>query len=119
VIFLKINGVDIPRVADESRINIKNLGNNHFLIRAVYGFKETPVIDHILDILHNQHGIQRVGDDSIFFLSGDVLFGFQINNLSMGRGQLFTFMANFASKTEDVYKFDTKKVIKIGARYDF
>lgn len=119
VIFLKINGVDIPRVADESRINIKNLGNNHFLIRAVYGFKETPEIDHILDILLNQHGIQCIADDSIFFLSGDVLFGFQINNLSMGRGQLFTAMANFATKIEDVYKFDIKKVIKIGARYDF
>lgn len=119
VIFLKINGVDVPHVTDESRINIKNLGNNHFLVRAVYGFKETPVIDHILDILSKHHNIQCNVDDSIFFLSGDVLFGSEIKELSMGRGHLFTFMADVASKTEDVYNFDIKKIIKIGARYDF
>jgi len=51
IFFLKMSTWDVPYVNDSERITMRDLGGQVFLVRAVYGFKETPDINSILTLL--------------------------------------------------------------------
>jgi len=118
VVFLKISAWDVPQISDNDRLSVKNLGNNIFLIRAIYGFKETVDINHILDILCKFHKIECTTEDSTFFLSREYLTENEISKMSFKREYLFKAMVRNVSHTEDFYKFDPERVIKLGSLID-
>ena len=49
IFFLKISIWDVPYIDDDKRITIKELGPNIYVVRAVYGFKEQPDSNKILN----------------------------------------------------------------------
>ena len=118
VIFLKISAWDVPRINDSDRLSVKDLGKNIFLVRAIYGFKETADINHILDILSQTHKIKCVADDSTFFLPRDSLIENETEKMSFKREYLFRAMVRNCSHTQDFYKFDRRKVIQLGSLID-
>jgi len=73
VIFLKISIWDVPYVKDEDRLNLKEMGVGIYLVRAMFGFKETPDMNKIMDLLDSQHGIQCDLMETSFFLARDTV----------------------------------------------
>ena len=118
IVFLKISSWSSPRIDDQDRITLKELRENIFLVRALYGFKETPKINHILELLNSIYGINCNQEDSAFFLSRDSLIENEVSKMSWGREKIFLTMAKHASKAEDFYNFDPRRVIKLGALVD-
>jgi KUP system potassium uptake protein len=114
VIFLKVSVWDVPRVDDAKRIAMKDLGNNMFLVRAVYGFKETPDISHILSLLGQYHNVKTVVEESSFFLARDSVVAHEIPQMSMWREHLFISMMQNASRAADFFKVDPGRVIELG-----
>jgi len=114
VIFLKVSVWDVPRVSDDKRIALKDLGHNMFLVRAVYGFKETPDIGHILRLLNTNHNINCVVEESSFFLARDSVVAHEIPQMSMWREHLFISMMQNASRAADFFKVDPGRVIELG-----
>jgi KUP system potassium uptake protein len=54
VFFLKVSIWDVPYVKDEERITLRDLGNGIYVVRAVYGFNETPDMGHIIELIEKQ-----------------------------------------------------------------
>jgi KUP system potassium uptake protein len=42
---------------DKDRIQLKEMGGGVYLVRAMYGFKETPDINQIMNLSASQHEI--------------------------------------------------------------
>ena len=94
------------------------MGNSLILVRSIYGFKETPDVGHILDLLNKHHNINCLTEDATFFLPRDSLNEAEISELKTIRERLFGIMIQNASRAEDFYKFDPRKVIKLGSMID-
>jgi len=116
VIFLKISVWDVPRVTDEDKISVKDMGSNVYLVRAIYGFKETPDITGVLDLLDSQHHISCPINETSFFLARDLLVPTPGNKMSLWREYLFVWMLQNASRTADFFKIDAGRVIELGAK---
>ena len=114
VIFLKVSVWDVPRIEDKQRIALKDLGDNMFLVRAIYGFKETPDIGQVLRLLNENHGINCVVEESSFFLARDSIVAHEIPQMSMWREHLFISMMQNASRAADFFKVDPGRVIELG-----
>ena len=114
VIFLKVSVWDVPRIEDKQRIALKDLGDNMFLVRAVYGFKETPDIGQVLRLLNENHGINCIVEESSFFLARDSIVAHEIPQMSMWREHLFISMMQNASRAADFFKVDPGRVIELG-----
>lgn len=116
VIFLKISVWDVPRVSAEDKISVKDMGNNVYLVRAIYGFKETPDISEVLALLDSQHHISCPISETSFFLARDLLVPTEGPKMSLWREHLFVWMLQNASRTADFFKIDAGRVIELGAK---
>jgi KUP system potassium uptake protein len=116
VIFLKISVWDVPRVSDEDKVSVKDMGSNVYLVRAIYGFKETPDITGVLALLDSQHHINCPISETSFFLARDLLVPTPGNKMSLWREYLFVWMLQNASRTADFFKIDAGRVIELGAK---
>ena len=117
-IFLKICLCNAPYLEDIKRLTVKDMSNSLILVRSIYGFKETPDVGHILDLLNKHHNINCLTEDATFFLPRDSLNEAEISELKTIRERLFGIMIQNASRAEDFYKFDPRKVIKLGSMID-
>jgi len=116
VIFLKISVWDVPRVTDADKISVKDMGSNVYLVRAIYGFKETPDITGVLALLDSQHHISCPINETSFFLARDLLVPTPGSKMSLWREYLFVWMLQNASRTADFFKIDAGRVIELGAK---
>lgn len=118
VIFLKVSVWDVPRISDDKRIDFKDLGDEVYIVRAIYGFKETPDISKIIKLLHNHYGIKFTIAEASFFLAREHILAKQIPQMSMWRELLFIWMMNNASKTADFFKIESGRVIELGSQIE-
>lgn len=118
IIFLKISVWDVPYVEDDERITLKDMGGNMFLVRAVFGFKETPDVTKILELLDQQHGIQCDLMDTSFFLARDTVVPSSIPGMAIWREKLFAWMFQNASKPADFFQIPTNRVVELGAKIE-
>ncbi|MDW7664025.1 MAG: potassium transporter Kup, partial [Nitrosomonadaceae bacterium] len=85
VIFLKVSIWDVPRIKKEDRLNLKDMGDGIYLVRAIYGFKETPNIKGILKLLESEHKIYCDLLETSFFLSKDTIIPSSIRGMAPWR----------------------------------
>ena len=100
------------------RIDFKDLGDEVYIVRAIYGFKETPDISQIIKSLHNHYGIKFTIAEASFFLAREHILAKQIPQMSMWRELLFIWMMNNASKTADFFKIESGRVIELGSQIE-
>lgn len=118
VIFLKISVWDVPYVQDQDRLNLKNMDGGIYLVRAMYGFKETPDVNHILDLLDTQHQIKCDLMETSFFLARDTVVPSAIPGMAMWRERLFAWMYQNAAKPSDFFQIPTNRVVELGAKIE-
>ena len=117
VIFLKISIWDVPFVEEEKRITFKDLGNEMFLVRAIYGFKETPDALKIIDDL-KAYGIECESMDTSYFLARDSVIPSAIPGMAIWREKIFAWMYQNAAKPSDFYQIPTNRVVELGAKIE-
>ena len=118
VIFMKISVWDVPRVAHEQRLSIKDLGNNVFMVRAIYGFKETPDISEVLELPRTQYQIDCPLMETSFFMARDSLVAKEIPQMSMWRESIFIWMMQNAARAADFFKVDSGRLIELGTKIE-
>jgi KUP system potassium uptake protein len=118
VIFMKISVWDVPRVSQEQRLSVKDLGNNVYLIRAIYGFKETPDISEVLELLKLQHQIDCPLMETSFFMARDSLVAKEIPQMSLWRESIFIWMMQNAARAADFFKVDSGRLIELGTKIE-
>ena len=118
VFFLKISIWDVPFVADEERLTLKDLGGNIYLLRAAFGFKEAPEVNKVLDLTSSQFGIEFELMDTSFFLARDTVVPSKLLGMSLWREQLFAWMYQNGAKPSDFFHIPANRVVELGTKVE-
>lgn len=118
VIFLKMSIWDIPYVEDSERLNLKDMGGGIYLVRAIFGFKETPDVNKILDLLATKHQIVCDLMETSFFLARDTVIPSAIPGMALWREKLFAWLYQNAAKPSDFYQIQANRVVELGAKIE-
>jgi KUP system potassium uptake protein len=118
VFFLKISIWDVPFVKDNQRLTLKELGPNIYVVRAVYGFKETPDASQILGLLETQFDLKTDEMHTSFFLSRDTVVPTDIPGMALWREALFAWMYQNAGRQSDFFKIPANRLVELGAKVE-
>jgi KUP system potassium uptake protein len=118
VFFLKVSIWDVPYVNDAERIMMKDLGGNIHVVRAIYGFKETPDMGTILDLIEKSFGMKFDLMNTSFFLSRDTIVPSAIPGMALWRERLFCWMYQNAGRQSDFFKIPANRLVELGAKVE-
>jgi KUP system potassium uptake protein len=118
IFFVKLSTWDVPYVNDQERLSINDLGGNIFLVRAVYGFKESPDINKVLLLLSEQKNIEFNLMDTSFFVARDTIVPSANPGMALWREKLFGWMMQNAAKPSDFFKIPTNRLVELGAKVE-
>ena len=118
VFFLKVSIWDMPYVDDAQRLTLKELGPNIYVVRAVYGFKETPDSNQILDLLESQFSLKIDKMNTSFFLSRDTIIPTSLPGMAIWREVIFAWMYQNAGRQSDFFKIPANRVVELGAKVE-
>ncbi|HBK44134.1 MAG: potassium transporter Kup [Polynucleobacter sp. GWA2_45_21] len=118
VFFLKVSIWDVPYVSDEERITMKDLGGNIHVVRAIYGFKETPDMGSIIDLIEKTFGMKFDLMNTSFFLSRDTIVPSAIPGMAIWRERLFCWMYQNAGRQSDFFKIPANRIVELGAKVE-
>jgi KUP system potassium uptake protein len=118
VFFLKVSIWDVPYVNDAERITMKDLGGNIHVVRAIYGFKETPDMDSIIVLIEKTFGIKFDLMNTSFFLSRDTIVPSAIPGMALWRERLFCWMYQNAGRQSDFFKIPANRLVELGAKVE-
>ncbi|WP_397390317.1 potassium transporter Kup [Polynucleobacter sp.] len=118
VFFLKVSIWDIPYVNDAERITMKDLGGNIHVVRAIYGFKETPDMGSIIELIEKSSGLRFNLMDTSFFLSRDTIVATELPGMALWRERLFCWMYQNAGRQSDFFKIPANRLVELGAKVE-
>jgi KUP system potassium uptake protein len=118
VFFLKVSIWDVPYVDDSERITMKDLGGNIHVVRAIYGFKETPDMATIIELIEKSSGLKFNMMDTSFFLSRDTIVATELPGMAMWRERLFCWMYQNAGRQSDFFKIPANRLVELGAKVE-
>lgn len=118
VFFLKVSIWDVPYVDDSERITMKDLGGNIHVVRAIYGFKETPDMGKIIELIEKTSGIHFNLMDTSFFLSRDTIVATNLPGMALWRERLFCWMYQNAARQSDFFKIPANRLVELGAKVE-
>jgi KUP system potassium uptake protein len=117
-IFLTFITLDIPYVDDSKRIEIKELGGGLYLVRATYGFNETPDVKAVLKQLETQQNMSFDLMDTSFFLARETVVPTQLPGMSVWRERIFAWMHQNAAKPTDFFSIPANRVVELGTKIE-
>ena len=115
---LTVKTLETPRVANEERLKIEPLGGSFTRITAFYGFKETPRIRRIMDLVA-QKDIELEMADTSFFLSRDSI---RINEITPPggmnrlRARWFKWLYKNSTPATDFYRIPDNRAVELGSQ---
>ena len=118
IFFVKLSTWDVPYVHDSERITMKDFGGGIYLVRAVNGFKESPDINKVLDLLQKQENITFNVMDTSFFVSRDTIVPSANPGMALWREKLFGWMMQNAAKPSDFFKIPANRLVELGAKVE-
>jgi KUP system potassium uptake protein len=119
VFFLKVSIWDVPHVTDEERITLRDLGNGIYVVRAVYGFNETPDMGRIIELIEKTSGLQFDLMNTSFFLSRDTIVASpEVAGMALWRERLFCWMYQNAGRQSDFFKIPANRLVELGAKVE-
>jgi KUP system potassium uptake protein len=118
VFFLKVSIWDVPYVKDEERITLRDLGNGIYIVRAIYGFNETPDMGQIIALIEKSSDLKFDLMSTSFFLSRDTIVSTEIPGMAMWRERLFAWMYQNAGRQSDFFKIPANRLVELGAKVE-
>ena len=118
VFFIKLSTWDVPYVNDDERLQLKELGKDIYVVRAIHGFKETPDMNSVLALITAKHGLEFDEMDTSFFLARDTIVPSKLPGMALWREKLFSWMYQNAAKPSDFFKIPPNRVVELGAKIE-
>lgn len=104
IFFLNIVTWDVPYVKDDERINAKEIGKNIYVVRAVFGFNESPDMQEILKLITSKLELKFNISDTSFFVSRDAISPEELSGMSRWREAIFSWMLKNSARQSDFFK---------------
>ncbi|MEW6288507.1 MAG: potassium transporter Kup [Thermodesulfobacteriota bacterium] len=113
VLMLSIISAETPTVPPEEQVDVENLGQGFYRVKAFYGFMETPDIPRILELL-SEKGLEIDIYSTSFFLGRENLLPTGSASMAQWRKQLFIFMSRNAWNVTSFFKIPPDRVVELG-----
>lgn len=117
VVLLTVYTEEIPFVADDQRIEIQKLEGGFCIIKAHYGFKESPDVPALLEQC-SKHGLVFNMMDTSFFLSRERLIPAAKPSMPIVFERIFSGMTKNAMNATDFFKIPTNRVVELGTQVE-
>jgi len=133
VLILSVASEEIPQIDDEERVTCEPLGHGFYLVKARYGFMETPDVPKVLALLPGEleeqghhTGAFKVQDTS-FYLGRETLIvarkalkaDARVGRMVRWRRVLFALMARNAQSATAFFQLPPNRVVELGAQIQF
>jgi KUP system potassium uptake protein len=109
---------EIPYIREEDRVEVHEIGGGLFVVRANYGFNETPDVLAVLRRLEKEHGMAFELMDTSFFLARETVVPTQLPGMSIWRERVFAWMHQNAAKPTDFFSIPANRVVELGTKIE-
>jgi KUP system potassium uptake protein len=119
VIFVTVRILDIPYVEAGDRVQVEAMGNEWYMIRMNFGFKDRPDVSEGLRLCAPR-GLEFNLLETSFFLNRETLVpvtGHE-DGMALWRERMFATMARNASSITDYFNIPTNRVIELGTQIE-
>ncbi|HEY4351464.1 MAG TPA: potassium transporter Kup [Paraburkholderia sp.] len=117
-IFLTFITRDIPYVEETDRLTVKDVSGGLFLVKAVYGFNETPDVKAVLEAVGRTNDTTFELMDTSFFLARETVVPTQLPGMSVWRERVFAWMHQNAAKPTDFFSIPANRVVELGTKIE-
>jgi KUP system potassium uptake protein len=117
-IFLNFKTRDIPYVDDQERLEVKDIGGGLFLVKAAYGFNETPDVKAVLEQIGRTHAMTFELMDTSFFMARETVVPTELPGMSVWRERVFAWMHQNAAKPTDFFSIPANRVVELGTKIE-
>jgi len=117
-VVMMIETGDVPQVADEERLEIRDLGRGFLTIRAQFGFMEQPNVMRALAQCRQRQLTFGPMETSFVIGRDKILAGKRPSALSRWRKALFIFLSNNALDATEFFGIPINRVVELGAQVE-
>jgi KUP system potassium uptake protein len=114
-VIMTVKFVDLPRVDEQGRLTIGEVGNSFTRITVRYGFMETPHIPKALAIVRKE-GLSFDIMSTTFFLSRRSLKASKTSGMPIWQDRIFIMLARGADDASSYFRLPTDRVVEIGTQ---
>jgi KUP system potassium uptake protein len=118
VILLCIRTLDIPRVPDEQRLEIRDFGHNFYTIVTRYGFVEEPDIWRVLAQCQARDLHFNMMETSVF-VGREKLVISDRTPLAKWRKELFLLLFRLSLSAVEFFRVPSNRVVELGGQTEF
>lgn len=116
-VFLTVHQQPVPRVADEQRLTVHDLGHDCYQIDVNYGFKDAPDVPEALS--HCQvEGLRFDTMETSYFVPRQTIIPSVAGPMAMWREQLFVAMYRNARDTAYYFRLPSNRVVELGTQIE-
>jgi KUP system potassium uptake protein len=114
-VILTVVTVDVPRIADHQRVEMKKVSDSFSLVTMTFGYMEEPNVPHALGLCR-QLGWKFDIMSTSFFVSRRSLRPSAKSEMPFWQDRLFIALARNASDATDYFHIPTGRVVEIGTQ---
>ena len=114
-VIMTVKFVDTPRVEEQGRLTIGEVGNSFTRITVRYGFMETPHLPKALAIVRKE-GLSFDIMSTTFFLSRRTLKASKTSGMPIWQDRIFIVLARGADDASSYFRLPTDRVVEIGTQ---
>jgi KUP system potassium uptake protein len=133
VLIMSVASEEIPKVPDDERISCEPLGQGFYLVKARYGFMETPDVPKVLSFLPGEleeqghHTSAFKVQDTSFYLGRETLIvgkkapkaDARFGHMQHWRRVLFALMSRNAQSATAFFQLPPNRVVELGAQIQY
>ena len=116
-VILTVDTLETPYADADERLELKNLGNDFYLLTLRFGFAEDPNVPAALHACAKQ-GLELKMMDTTFFLSRETIVATDRPGMALWRDKLFAFLARNALPATAFFSIPGNRLIELGAQVE-
>jgi KUP system potassium uptake protein len=113
LVFIHVSTADEPRVPNANRLDVSRLPLDAWLIKATFGFMETPNVPAALRLARS-HGLDIDPRTASYFLGRRAIRISPRSGLPFWQQRLFITLANQSSRATGFYRIPPDRVVELG-----
>ena len=117
VVFMSIHTEDIPFVAEDEKLDIKEIGKDVYVVHGFYGFKEEPSLED-MTARCAKHGLKMEVMDTSFFLNRETVVPSNLPGMALWREKLFALMMRNSVRVTDHFQIPPNRVVEMGTQIE-
>lgn len=119
VVFLTVQILEIPHVAEEDSVEVEDLGANIYRVIVNVGFAQTPeVLEALGAALDQVEGEPFSAIKTTFFLSRESLIATKKRGMMRWRKHVFSVMAKNAQSPTSYFRIPANRVVELGMQVE-